>query len=295
MRAIASALVVALMSPIAPAPALAQPQPKPMTDAQVTQAKDLVNKAIAKSQAGDHAAAIDLYLQAYNIAPLPLLLSNLGSEYQQTSKPIEALKYFCKYLEAEPTGPNSGYATAQAKVLQTQLHNPVDDANVCKPLAVPHDTHEPPPPPPPPPPDPNLGSDATAGSASARPSPPSPPSPPADPGHKLKLYGAIIGGSGVVLALLGGAAGLDALSISNSITNHNVADPWPSNIDQQEHDGQLAQDAQIGLLVVGGAAIATGVVMYALGRKKTSSVTERIAVVPTASPSFTGLSFVGGW
>ena len=57
--------------------------------------------AIAKSQANEHQGAIDLYLQAYAIVPLPVLLSNIGAEYQLITKPVEALKYFCKYLEAD--------------------------------------------------------------------------------------------------------------------------------------------------------------------------------------------------
>src|SRR5262245_52492348 len=68
------------------------------------QASDLVKKAIAKSQAGDHEGAIKLYLDAYTLVPNPILLSNIGSEYQQVKKAVEALKYFCKYLEKDPTG-----------------------------------------------------------------------------------------------------------------------------------------------------------------------------------------------
>ena len=55
-------------------------------------AGDLVKKAIARSQAGDHNAAIEIYLQAYTILPNPLLLSNIGAEFQQSGMPKEALK-----------------------------------------------------------------------------------------------------------------------------------------------------------------------------------------------------------
>src|SRR5262245_53881135 len=100
------ALALALL--FVPAIAAAQ-QP---TAQQKQQASELVKKAISKSQAGDHDSAVELYLQAYTIIPQPLLLSNIGSEYQQMQKPVEALKYFCKYLEADgPQGQNAGYAT----------------------------------------------------------------------------------------------------------------------------------------------------------------------------------------
>src|SRR6187551_2358328 len=100
---------IALVLLLVPALAAAQPPPTP---AQKQAASERVKKAIAKSQAGDHETAVDLYLEAYTIIPQPLLLSNVGSEYQQMKKPVEALKYFCKYLEADPTGNNVTYATA---------------------------------------------------------------------------------------------------------------------------------------------------------------------------------------
>src|SRR5580704_1959596 len=85
-------------------------------------------------QAGDLELAIELYKQAYDVVPTPILLSNIGSEYEQAKKPVLALKYFCKYLDADPTGSNASYATAKAKALQIDLGTPVtDDASVCKP------------------------------------------------------------------------------------------------------------------------------------------------------------------
>src|SRR5215510_8819840 len=98
------ALVVALASVLAAAPAMAQPKQanRPPQDV----ANDLVKQAITKSQQGDHLAAIDLYLSAYSLVPQHTLLSNVGNEYQQAGKPVEALKYFCMYLDKDPTGTN---------------------------------------------------------------------------------------------------------------------------------------------------------------------------------------------
>jgi hypothetical protein len=123
-------LVVALLLAALPAVAFAQSA----KDKQ--KAGEKVKQAIAKSQAGDHDAAIELYLDAYKIIPQPLLLSNIGSEYQASDKPVEALSYFCKYLDADPQGNNAGYATAQAKVLYIKLGgiDTVADDDVCKPI-----------------------------------------------------------------------------------------------------------------------------------------------------------------
>src|SRR5580765_4277865 len=125
-RALAPVVAVALLA----GPTLAQPNKEPSTKDKEL-AGDLVKKAIAKSQAGEHAAAIDIYLQAYTIVPNSLLLSNIGSEFQQSNKPIEALRYFCMYLEKDPTGTNAPYAQSQAHAIQMQLGNKVDDKNVC--------------------------------------------------------------------------------------------------------------------------------------------------------------------
>src|SRR5437762_3387859 len=97
----------------------AQPTPTP---AQKQQVQDIVKQAIAKSQAGDHAGAIELYRNAYALSGLPTLLSNIGAEYQLATKPVEAMKYFCMYLEKDPAGPLATYATGQAKVLWVQLN-----------------------------------------------------------------------------------------------------------------------------------------------------------------------------
>lgn len=277
------ALVAALVG--GPAGAGAQPgAPTPTpNDAQVTQAKDLVNKAIAKSQGGDHAAAIELYLQAYVIAPLPLLLSNLAAEYQQAQKPIEALKYFCKYLEIEPTGPNASYATAQAKVLQTQLHNPVDDSNVCAP--------------PPAPPPPAVGSASGDG---ALPLPPPPRAEDTDPGRRFKITGLGLGVAGAALVVVGFVYGAKAQSRNDEVNHHGSNDPWPDSIIADEAEGQADENKQIGFLVAGGVVVVLGTALYVLGHRKSvdhahEATHPPLSVVPTAAPGFGGVSLVGRW
>src|SRR5690606_17162028 len=136
LRRIALVVVV-----LAPALAVAQPSAK---DKQ--QASDLVKRAIAKSQAGEHDIAVQLYLDAYKIIPQPLLLSNIGSEYQQMDTPVEAIKYFCKYIEADPTGANVPYALAQTRTLYVDLGGDasVPDSELCKPLPKPEPAPQPP-------------------------------------------------------------------------------------------------------------------------------------------------------
>ncbi len=253
-------------------PALAQPN-KPPTDAQKQQAGDLVKKAIAKSQAADHAGAIELYLQAYQLIPAPLLLSNIGTEYQQSQKPVEALKYFCKYLESDPTGTSADYATAQAKVLQIQLGNKdVDEKNVCKPPEpVTKPVDQPPV------------------------TPPSqlPPAAPSPKRSSLEYAGIGVGAAGVISLALGFYYGYEAKSASDKITNWPMGIPWPSDIQQEMADGHSDQTKQIAFLIIGGAAVATGGILYYLGHKSTAESAEHTVLVPVVTPGGGGLALGG--
>lgn len=246
------------------------------TDAQKQQAGALVKKAIAKSQAGDHAAAIELYREAYDIVPNALLLSNIGSEYKLDGKPVEALKYFCMYLEKDATGTNASYATAQATELTEQLELE------GKPCAKPEPKK------PPPPPDPVL--------EDKRPPPPPPaPEQPANPGGTLRMVG--LGTTVVGLAVLGAGVyfGMKAGENSDLISNHPAGEPWPDNIKQIEADGQKYEDRQILFSIAGGAVAATGVVLYFVGRSKRAESPSKVTVIPKASPTSFGLALTGGF
>jgi tetratricopeptide (TPR) repeat protein len=282
-------------------PIVAAAQPK-ASDKQ--QAQELVKRAIAKSQANDHLGAIDLYLDAYRLVPLAQLLSNIGTEYQSAQKPVEALKYFCKYLDAEPTGSLSTYANAQAKVLQIQLGNrDVDDKNVCKPPKPDTKTD----------PDADAATDKPVGRPKARPADPKPSLDETKEGTVSSTSGSTmkyVGLGGVVLGAavfgVGGYYGLRAKKFSDEITNHDPAQPWPDSIKQDEADGKTAQTRQIAFMIAGGAIVATGVVVYLVGRSKTpeeqhGTVSRRhgprpqVVVVPAASPDSVGLVVSGGF
>jgi len=258
-----------------PAIALAQPAPKDRK-----QAGDLVKRAIAKSQAGDHDAAVELYEEAYKLIPQPLLLSNIGSEYQQLGKPIEARTYFCKYLEADPTGPNVSYATAQAKTLYIELSGAtsVDDKDVCKPIV------KPPPPPPPP--------------APAKIAPQAPPSQtPVVPPPEEKSSPNALRYAGIGVAVVGGIVfgvgcyyGIQAKSISDEITNHPKDQPWDANIHDREAEGQADENKQIGFMIGGGVAAAAGVVMIVLSGSRHESA---VSIAPVATHDTVGFAAAG--
>jgi hypothetical protein len=240
-------------------PVMAEPgkSGKPSSDKDKQVANDLVKKAIARSQAGDHSAAIDIYLQAYTIVPNSLLLSNIGSEFEKSGKPEEALHYFCLYLENDPNGTNAVYATSQAKLLQGMLGNKhVTDDNMCDPPKPKRtgrghhtDPEDPPDEPAADPPPPEAKPDAK----------PLPPAPETHADTTTRNVGIGVGIAGVALVGLGIYAGVKAKDISDQISNQDPTKPWPAGIRSLQSSGQNYDYLQIGSLIGGAAALGVGV------------------------------------
>jgi tetratricopeptide (TPR) repeat protein len=272
------------------ASSLAIAQPKP-TQQQIQQAGDLVKKAIAKSQAGDHTLAIELYQQAYNIIPQPILLSNIGSEYQQAQKPADAVKYFCRYLEADPSGAGVGFATTQVKSMQIQLGNEVDDSDVCHPK--PKKAAEPPPSTTPEPALTGTNFGAAGGPAAEEPS---------HPGRAFEYTGvAALVISAVPLAI-GVGYWYKSYSLNSQIADHKMTDQWPTTInginikDWPTEGARFNHDAYV-FAIPGaiGALIGGGLLYYGMRKSNEAPAAEHARVVPTASAHDAGLAVVGSF
>jgi serine/threonine-protein kinase len=269
-RRITAALCVSLL---AAAPVAAQgPTPTPQ---QKQAAGDLTKQAIAKSQSGDHEKAIELYLQAYEIVPLAILYTNVGAEYQKLKKPAEAWKYFCMYLEKDPKGPSSEFATTQAKAMQHEMGNhAVTDATVCEP-------------PKPVEPTPPVETPVVE-------TQPPPATTSQDKGKTLRIAGLVVGGAGVVSLGVGVFFGIKAKQISDDISDHPMNEMWPDDIQDLEARGEAHEKKQIIFMIAGGAAVATGVALYLIGRSRKSDE-QQVTLVPTATPESAGLAITGGF
>ena len=288
LRAAAWALIASLTQA-----SLAAAQPKPQVQLQA--AGDLVKKAIARSQAGDHVQAIELYQQAFLIIPQPILLSNMGAEYQLAQQPAEAVVYFCKYLAAEPEGANAQFVTTQVKSLQSLLGHETEAGDVCevKPKAVP----------PAPAPVPTQPPAAEAPPITATTIAPSAgPSTERDShsGRVLEVVGVAAAVVGGVSIALGVHYALEGRSLSKAIDAHVASDPWPASIDGvpiadwQRQGDAWNRDTYI-FSIVGGAALAAGVTMFVLGhgRDDTSASTEHAHLLPVVTPTQSGFAVVG--
>ena len=283
-RAASWALIGALGASLASS-SLAVAQPRP-TQVQIQAAGDLVKKAIARSQAGDHTLAIELYQQAFTIIPQPILLSNIGAEYQIAQKPGDALTYFCKYLAAEPGGANSQFVIGQVKSLQAQQNVETEEGDVCK--AKP----KPAAPLPPPSPEVPLTVFGPANGPSTEPA--------SHPGRSLEIAGVAVAVVGGVSIALGVHYALNGRNLSRDIDAHVAGDPWPTTIDGvpikdwQSQGDAWNRDAYISS-IIGGAAVIAGITMFVIGhgRSDSSASTEHARLVPIVTPHQSGFAVVG--
>ncbi len=276
-------------------------QPKPPTESQKAQVSELVKKAIAKSQAGDHTNAIDLYQQAYIIVPVPVLLSNIATEYQAAGKQVEALDYFCKYLDADPAGNNVTYALAKAKSLAIELRhtNDIDDKNVCKP------------PEPEKPATTNLGTttetgsgsgsgETTTGTESIKHDHTSSTQPKGDSGGALRISGFAVTGVGLVVAAVGGYYIYKSKQLNDDEANHPMSQQWPQTLDgvkiqDLQTTGDLYNSRAYEASIAGGAVVVIGGVLLYLGYSRKGSSAEHASITPVVTTNSAGLALSGGF
>jgi tetratricopeptide (TPR) repeat protein len=216
--------------------------------------------------AGDFEHAIVEFKAAYELAPRPLLLYNLGSAYRRLGEEtgaIEdkrlALDSYRRYLAAEPKGKAAGDARAYATELEAQIAA-LEAARPPLPVAP-----EPPP----------------APVAAPEPPPTRVPAPtPADAptekksGASFRIAGIATASVGVALVGAGVYFALKARSAQDDLTALQAGGAWSQS---KYDDGTSANRNMYICLGVGGAAIAAGTIFYfVLGRDEPRS----IAVVP---------------
>ena len=268
-------------------------------------AQQLAKDAVAKSQAGNHDDAIDLYNQAYMLVPVPLLLSNIGAEYQLEGKRTDAVRYFCRYLKDDPNGAAASYAATQVKDLQAQLGNAIDDHDPCtvkpKPAAI--ATVTPPAPPAPPPTSPPVQHVELKSAGLMEPDGASPalptttPSEPSDrPNHTVEYAGIGVAGVGAIATGIGVFYMVKGKELSDAISGHSPGMAWPATINgvaisdwaSAGHQDNVNAEA---FSIAGGVALVGGVVLFIVGRPAPND--KRIAITPIATGSTWGLSAGG--
>lgn len=270
-------------------------------------ARDLTERAIEKVKAGDHEAAIDLYLRAYELSSEPVLLSNIGSAYQSLGRRERALRYFCRYLEAEPGGKLASFAREQAQSLSAELGQRMCEKQADKPRPSPTTT-----------PPANGGTGASgAGPASADVEGGDGGGDGSDDGSgdegssgklvvegtvsssepaaakPLRITGLALAGLGVVGLGIGGYYGYVGKQASDRITNNK--DAWTAEDLKQQQIGKDANTNMKYALIGGGSTIVLGTALYFLGRSIKPEQRQEVSLVPQVMPASSGFALIGSF
>lgn len=229
---------------------------------------DLMSEGAAKSNAGDHAGALAAYQQAYLQDPDPSLLPILATEYRLAGLPADALRELCTYLRVAPKGPEAAYAASQVLAIRAELGQPIAADRACEPAQP-------------------VRVDFLTPRRSPRAVP--------RPGRsKRELAGLATAAAG--LASLGASLyyGMEARALSNELTGHDPAQPWPDDIAAIEARGERYASRRDLFLIAGGAALVTGGILYFTGRADRQAA-EQVVVTPAVSATGAGVSVTRGF
>ena len=245
-----TALVVILL--------LAQPEPT---------ARELYERGVARYKAGDIDAAIEDFKASYRLSAEPTLLYDIAELYRKRGDCSSALDHYERFLKERPEAPN-----------HTKVESRIAEMNRCvgetrKPVPPPHaEEHEPVRAPP-------TQQPPAAGVATLE--PPKPTGEIETPGHGKRTWGIVLGASGV--AMIGTAVyfSLQASSSSDEVSQLLArGGTWNTHYQSVESDGQRYQTTATLLYAAGGAALASGVLLYYLGGRETSHT--QVAATPLA-------------
>jgi tetratricopeptide (TPR) repeat protein len=228
-------------------------------------ARVLTRQGLDLYKRGEYAAAVERFNQAYAIAPAPLLLYDVAQAYRLAGDCDRARRYYVEYLMADPVGARAAGVKRRIVDMEACAHATVERA-APTPTPRPAAHVEPPPVVPP------TTVPAPAPSASALALPPPPRS------HRLRTAGFAVGGGGV--ALIGTAIYLSTRASSDSsqvAQLYQGGGSWSDHYQAVQSDGRASTSASIALYAVGGAALATGVLLWTLDRRHHEHVVAAVA------------------
>jgi tetratricopeptide (TPR) repeat protein len=274
MRAVIGILVAIVVSlPAAAAP----PTPTPQ---QLDAAKTHFERAQALHAKGNYDEAIAEYRAAFDAAPLPALLFNIGQSYRLKGDKRQAVDYYKRYLQAAPGGPGAVEAQSHIAVLGREID--AEDTAAREKAAAAERAR---------------AAEERAKAVeearrkereAARAELVAAPPEQAAPGRTLKIAGLATAAGGVVLAGVGMYFGLRAKSLSDDLAKLGSGDEWDPSV---RSDGQAAQRNMIIFTAVGAAAAVTGGVLYFLGAR--ADTPAETVLAPALAPGVVGVVGVG--
>jgi hypothetical protein len=245
-----------LLAALGARPALAQ---APSTEARITEAR----KACLT---GDYQRGATLLAELFADTGDPTYIYNQARCYQQNSRPTEAINHFREYLRVAKNLPADVVAETEGYIREMEK-----EKVASAPVVAPPPVTVPPPAPTPTP----MGSapivigspgDSAAG--------------PPDRGRTQKLAGIIVASAGGAAVIGGIVFGLRVKSLQDEVETHYD----PGKIDS----GKSAATLQWVFYGIGGAAIATGAVLYGLGWRAGNRETSSVSFLPVLDPRAPG-------
>jgi tetratricopeptide (TPR) repeat protein len=226
-------------------------------------ARQLVEKGRAAHDAGDYSAAVAAFKEAYVLAPSPGLLFNIAQAYRLAGNCDESAWMYRRFLDTDPIGEHRALAETHLATVERCGSGGLS-------VAVPEPKQDPAPVPMP---DVKLTTTYERDERGAK--------------YKRIGIGTALGGG----ALLAGAAyfAVDAFDAQSTVAEtYRRGGKWE---DIKDVDARGKRSAAIGtaLGIGGGLAVATGAVLFAVGRHYEHA--QRIAVTPTAHGAQVSLSW----
>ena len=263
------------------ATASAQPAPgKQPTQQQINAAKQHFAAAEAAKAKGDFKTAAVEYLAAYEQFNDPEFFFNVAEVYRLSNDEPNALMYYQKYLELDPTGRGAANARLNADALRRSIAAKEDAAKHSAEADAKRKAEE------------DAKRSAQAQQPVAQPQPEQEVDEPepvtaGSPGRGMRIAGIATGGVGVVAIGVGVVFGLKSKSISNELSEADMFDQGRFD------DGKAAERNMYIFTGVGVAALAAGGVLYYLGHRAGAQASDTVAVVPSVAPNQVGFVAAG--
>jgi tetratricopeptide (TPR) repeat protein len=210
-------------------------------------AKALAEQGRVLHDAGDYGGAIAVYREAYVLAPRPGLLFNLAQAYRLSGDCDDASFMYQRYLETNPDEAGREVAQQNLEIVEKCGHGGLK-------IAAP------------------IRSTPVITQVRA-------PDPPAMPRDRAQAHvGELIVAAGIGTLTVAGAFAYDAHQASDRVSAAYATGTVTPNLSQEDSRGQRSALIASTAGVLGGAAVVTGAIVYALGRY--SKEVRRIAVAP---------------
>jgi tetratricopeptide (TPR) repeat protein len=218
------------------------------------EAKDHYDRGMAHYELGEFAAAVDEFKAAYSLSQAPGLLFNLAQASRLGKDYEQALHFYRTYLRVRPDAANRDDVEKRIGELE-----PIVEKRRRA------EAERLPPPP--------VQVPAPTSAAADKPIVLLPPS-----GRPTKIAGIVVGVAGIGIVGAGVGLGVASLDAQNKLSKlATQMGNWSAEQSKLYDTGKLDATLATALYVAGGVAVATGVILYAVGVKRDRA---RFAVAP---------------